>query len=74
MIDKLHFVSAILVTNRGYLERNFCTKWSEHYSDAKLVLFRGAVKSACGLASSATGPFYCPSDKKVYIDLSFLMN
>jgi predicted metalloprotease len=41
------------------------------YRDAKLVLFRSAVRSGCGMASSATGPFYCPADEKVYIDLGF---
>ncbi len=41
------------------------------YQRAKLVLFSGAVKSACGFAQSAMGPFYCPLDEKVYIDLSF---
>ena len=41
------------------------------YPDAKLVLFRGAVQSGCGFAQSAMGPFYCPGDQKVYIDLAF---
>lgn len=41
------------------------------YEDAKLVLFRDAVQSGCGTAGSETGPFYCPPDQKVYIDLSF---
>jgi hypothetical protein len=41
------------------------------YQNAKLVLFRDAVESACGFAQSASGPFYCPGDQKVYIDLSF---
>jgi uncharacterized protein len=41
------------------------------YTQPKLVLFRGEVESACGLASTASGPFYCPSDQKVYIDLAF---
>lgn len=41
------------------------------YREPKLVLFSGAVSSACGFAQSAMGPFYCPLDEKVYIDLSF---
>lgn len=41
------------------------------YRQPKLVLFSGQVESACGLASSASGPFYCPNDQMVYIDLSF---
>ncbi|MGW8161744.1 MAG: KPN_02809 family neutral zinc metallopeptidase, partial [Desulfobulbales bacterium] len=41
------------------------------YTEPKLVFFTGAVHSACGFAQSAMGPFYCPGDQKVYIDLSF---
>jgi predicted metalloprotease len=41
------------------------------YRDARLVLFRDGVETACGSAPSAVGPFYCPGDQKVYIDLSF---
>ena len=41
------------------------------YRDAKLVLFRDAVESACGQAETASGPFYCPGDEKVFIDLGF---
>lgn len=41
------------------------------YEEPRLVLFDGAVRSACGTASSAVGPFYCPADRKVYLDLSF---
>jgi predicted metalloprotease len=41
------------------------------YRHAKMVLFRDSVDSACGMAQSATGPFYCPSDEKVYLDLAF---
>lgn len=43
-----------------------------HYRQPKLVLYNDAVQSACGYSSAATGPFYCPADEKVYIDLSFL--
>ena len=43
----------------------------ERYQEPRLVLFSGAVQSACGFAQSAMGPFYCPGDQKVYIDLSF---
>jgi predicted metalloprotease len=42
------------------------------YREPTLVLFSGAAESACGFAQSATGPFYCPGDEKVYIDLNFL--
>lgn len=43
----------------------------KQYRDPKLVLFRGGVNSACGFADAAVGPFYCPGDQQVYIDLSF---
>ena len=43
----------------------------QRYKDPKLVLFNDSVRSACGLADSAVGPFYCPGDQQVYLDLSF---
>jgi uncharacterized protein len=46
----------------------------KQYQAPTLVLFRDGVQSACGTASSASGPFYCPGDQQVYIDLSFSVN
>jgi predicted metalloprotease len=46
-------------------------RMDQTYREPQLVLFSGAVQSACGMASAAVGPFYCPADQKVYIDLSF---
>jgi predicted metalloprotease len=51
--------------------QNMWTKQLQGYQISKMVLFRRGVQSACGTASTAVGPFYCPRDQKVYIDLSF---
>jgi len=51
--------------------QNTWTRIIPNYRHAKLVLYRGGIDSACGLAQTATGPFYCPGDEKVYLDLSF---
>ena len=64
------FVSVVLADTEDTWETIF-RKSGGTYQKPKLVLFTGAVKSACGYAQSATGPFYCPADRKVYIDLGF---
>ena len=64
------FVSVVLKDTETVWGKIF-EKSNITYRQPKLVLFRGQVESACGLASAASGPFYCPSDEKVYIDLSF---
>lgn len=53
------------------LQETWRRKLGPQYEDATMVLFREAVRSACGITGSATGPFYCPADGKVYLDLSF---
>ena len=64
------FVSAVLGQTEQIWGELF-KRDGKRYEEPKLVLFRGGVKSGCGYASSQTGPFYCPSDKKVYLDLGF---
>jgi hypothetical protein len=69
--DKLkEFVSAVLGSTEDTWGEVF-RQAGRTYVDPKLVLFRGAVQSACGFSRAAVGPFYCPADQKVYIDLSF---
>jgi predicted metalloprotease len=65
------FVAVVLADNEDVWNKIF-TENGLQYEEPKLVLFRGATESGCGNASSAIGPFYCPADKKVYIDLSFM--
>ena len=68
--ERAKFVKVVL----GYTEDVWGKLFSEQgkqYQQPTLVLFRGNAQSACGFASSASGPFYCPGDREVYIDLSF---
>ena len=64
------FVSVVLADTEDVWD-NIFSQAGETYRKPTLVLFRGQVQSACGYATAASGPFYCPSDEKVYIDLSF---
>jgi predicted metalloprotease len=64
------FVKVILADNEDIWAQIF-TENGMTYKNPKLVLFRGSVQTACGGASSASGPFYCPGDQKVYMDLDF---
>ena len=67
---KADFVSAVLADTEDTWGAIFKEKGGQ-YQDPKLVLFSGMVESACGTTSAAVGPFYCPGDRKVYIDLDF---
>src|SRR6185436_7575667 len=64
------FVSKVLGSTEDVWNARF-REMNRDYHDPKLVLFTGATKSACGVGQAAMGPFYCPNDEKVYIDLSF---
>lgn len=64
------FVAKVLATTEDTWGKIFAAS-GQRYQEPKLVLFEGSVRSACGAASSATGPFYCPADQKVYLDTSF---
>ena len=68
--EQAQFVSVVLADTEDVWNKLF-TKGGERYREPGLVLFTGRVSSACGMQSSATGPFYCPGDSKVYIDLGF---
>lgn len=65
--ERAEFVKVVLADT----EDVWNTILQNQYREPTLVMFRQSVESACGMAGSATGPFYCPGDEKVYIDLSF---
>jgi hypothetical protein len=64
------FVATVLAETEDVWNGIFQAE-GEQYQEPQLVLFQGQVNSACGFASAASGPFYCPGDRQVYIDLSF---
>ena len=68
--DMRNFVAVVLAETEDVWSDVF-QKAGRQYQEPKLVLFSGAVESACGMARPATGPFYCPADQKVYLDLVF---
>ena len=68
--EKKEFVSHVLGDTEDTWHALF-QQLGQTYQDPRLVLFSGAIQSACGFAQAAMGPFYCPADSKVYIDLSF---
>lgn len=68
--QRAQFVKVVLAETEDVWNTLF-QQAGKNYVEPTLVLFSGGTQSACGSASSATGPFYCPGDQKVYIDLSF---
>ena len=68
--DMKRFVSQVLADTEDVWGRVF-TGFGRRYSEPSMVLFSGATRTACGTGAAAMGPFYCPLDRKIYIDLSF---
>jgi predicted metalloprotease len=64
------FISVVLAETEDVWREQF-QKMGRQYADPKLVLFSDEVESACGVAGAAVGPFYCPEDDQIYLDLSF---
>lgn len=65
------FVSVVLADTEDVWGELFPKQFNRPYQQPQLVLFSGRVDSACGMASAAAGPFYCPGDQKAYLDLEF---
>jgi predicted metalloprotease len=68
------FVSVVLADTEDVWQQIFQQEINAQYQEPTLVLFTGAVQSACGFAQAAVGPFYCPLDQTIYIDLSFFQD
>ena len=68
--EEASFVKVVLADTEDVWNKLF-SEMGKQYVEPTLVLFRGSTTSGCGGANAATGPFYCPGDKKLYIDLSF---
>ncbi len=68
--EQVDFVKVVLADTEDTWRKLF-EQQGKRYREPTVVLYRGAVRSACGLGQSAMGPFYCPGDQKVYLDLGF---
>jgi predicted metalloprotease len=68
---EFELMKAVVHSDQGNWDKMLPAQTGRPYRHATLVLFRGATQSGCGTAQDATGPFYCPEDEKVYLDLGF---
>ena len=68
--EQAAFISAVLGDTEE-VWKEILPQYHMHYKDPKIVLYRGSTQSGCGYASAQMGPFYCPVDQKVYLDLGF---
>lgn len=65
------FVKVVLKDTEDVWNTLFPSQLGKRYREPKMVLFEGGIRSGCGMASARSGPFYCPADEKLYIDLDF---
>lgn len=72
-VESREFVATVLADTEDVWIPIFAS-FGDTYQPPTLVMFKGSVKSACGMAMSASGPFYCPSDQKVYLDTQFFVD
>ena len=68
--ENARFVSTVLASTEDVWNQDFRSAGAQ-YREPKLALFRGATRTACGMGQSAMGPFYCPADQTVYLDMNF---
>jgi hypothetical protein len=68
--DEIQFINAVTVDLQGFWDERFAAAGRD-YPETRTVVFEEATQTDCGSASSATGPFYCPADQQVYLDLGF---
>src|SRR6185436_5966998 len=69
--DELGKFASVVLADTEETWNTLLPQMGRKYEEPRLVLFSGAVRTACGSGSAAVGPFYCPTDGKVYLDLSF---
>jgi uncharacterized protein len=69
--DEIRDFVAVVLADTEDTWADLFRRMKREYQDPKLVLFTGSVQSACGIAGAAVGPFYCPGDRKLYLDLDF---
>jgi uncharacterized protein len=72
--DKLASFSKVVLADTEDVWTKLFSEQGSDYAEPRMVLFTGSDQSGCGFASAATGPFYCPADSKVYLDLSFFQD
>ncbi|HEN7823028.1 TPA: neutral zinc metallopeptidase [Streptococcus agalactiae] len=69
--EQIDFVNKVLDSTEDFWSQEFQTQGFGNYKEPKLVLYTNSIQTGCGIGESASGPFYCSADKKIYLDISF---